>query len=198
MKNHLGEVISVSDKLIEVDFSPDNRVPPPAFGSFIKIESPDTTWYGLVYNARMVTNPSQIKPFSPAQTPGQSDYNRSLNHDLFKTILQIILIGQTDGRRFSVQVRSKPELFQKVAFPNDDEIHTIALHLDFITNISLYDGRIPAEQLMLTVLRRLMTFENNWLTAHTQKILQQLQNDKHLTLSQMHRLIIKDHPGDKQ
>jgi hypothetical protein len=193
----LGKVISVNDRFIEISFEPKYHVPPPSFGSFIKIENAANIWYGLIYNAEMIPDKVIEKPVSKDQAPDHSDYNHyRLNH-LFKTNLQILLIGQNIGKHFSVHLQSLPVQFYNAFYVDEHELKNIVLDLDFITAItSCDDPRIPAEKLIRTVLRRLMSITPDLLSAHTRNTIKQLQSDKHFTIDNFYNYFIQRDSGE--
>ncbi|NUM81775.1 hypothetical protein HUU42_13330 [bacterium] len=119
------------------------HIPPPAFGSLVRIADGDDWIYGFIYNA-IVRN---------AETPGHRPFS-------FHTELQVILIGSRSKKHPAEWPRQNiPDHAPKKKSPawvcSEEEWYAFSIETNFIKIIFDSPFNVPADALIATIVRRL-------------------------------------------
>lgn len=157
----IGMVTVVERGVLTFDFATIPHLPPPAFGTFIRIPALDENYYAVIYDAfvkpqRSKNGYSQQNPEIPIEKDNLFSYFSPIG-------LQAVLIGHPLATGTShPQTLSHEVLCGKPVFIlNEEELSAFADDFRYMKNFFKSSHPIPGDELCVVLIRRFMGYYGN-------------------------------------
>jgi hypothetical protein len=150
----IGRVAEVGRHCVKAVLEDSLRLPPPPFGSLVKIDT-GTFWiYGLVSDASR----RQVKPTMLGRLFTRIERSAPSTVEESTIDLQILVVGYREQQHRVIPVQGlpteKPSRGDAVCMPDEEEIQLFALDLEYVKLLLGLPGDLPVDQLLIASLKR--------------------------------------------
>ncbi len=153
----IGRVMEDDDRSVIAELDAELHMPPPPFGSLVRMVALEGTWYGLVSDAQV--RPVGGRPSVLKQIPAMMTRRMAEDHFAQRIMrLRIVLLGQfsDDERRLIAHAgQRKPRLRNAIVMAaTEKDVQLVAMEPEFLARLVDLPSSLPANQLIVASLRR--------------------------------------------